>query len=738
MLTRILLAFFVALSALTSHFAMHDAAAKPIHVGVRAGAAVTYGATLDAGETDDPLVDATAWNSSTSYRVGRLVSHGGAYYFATAASTNQQPPNTTYWWAISKFYYVDASASSGTCAGHTDPATAQSATNMCNSMVQVYDLTVTGGSVNAPRYALILLKRGDTYNGHFSLNNNDGSAHSLYLIGAWGARASARPVVQFSNNNGSFLTGTVFNNLRGGGIVRNIVIDGKNITYFSFTAGTGTFTAGDAVNANRTRITYTDVVGVLANGDSVTDTTTGATGVIDNRPSTPNGTAEIKTIVGTFGAGNTIQTSGGAKSATLLTTALATGSIYENPANGQITYVPVSGANPLQNDTLYTAGMAKTGTISLAPRYLIGVTLVNGQAENLEVRNCNGNGILVGTSLTPSSGDNAWVNNNIVHDSALVTANGAGIDQGIGNNITITNNTLYDNGNGSTTHNLYMQDLTNSLIANNWMYMTETPRGNHAVVIHGVVNGLTIRDNKMENNYNAIGVNDGYATAESFTNITIERNIITGTGQMSWQNGGGYGMLLAGLISSTIRNNYIGNNKLGGIWFYVGASGGGDTTANNVSVYHNTIDMPATTTPLFAINFGGALGAGFDVRNNILANRGTGSQAYAIQKSSSFTNSNLTLNNNLYYTPSFASALLWNGSNIANNITAIRTAVSGTTGAEAAGNYGNPLWVNAATFDYRIQVGSAADGLGASGTGVTTDFRQLPRDGSAPSAGAYE
>jgi hypothetical protein len=40
---------------------------------------------------------ATAWNATTAYTPGQIVTSGGIYYTSTAANTNQPPPNPTFW-----------------------------------------------------------------------------------------------------------------------------------------------------------------------------------------------------------------------------------------------------------------------------------------------------------------------------------------------------------------------------------------------------------------------------------------------------------------------------------------------------------------------------------------------------------------------------------------------------------------------------------------------------------------
>ena len=48
--------------------------------------------------------DPTAWDSGTTYLVGRLATNGGTIYICTVEHTNQEPPNASYWTACDGRY----------------------------------------------------------------------------------------------------------------------------------------------------------------------------------------------------------------------------------------------------------------------------------------------------------------------------------------------------------------------------------------------------------------------------------------------------------------------------------------------------------------------------------------------------------------------------------------------------------------------------------------------------------
>jgi hypothetical protein len=203
--------------------------------GLRGAVSVTYGATADLGETDDPLVDATAYSAGTVYAEGALVSSAGSYYYSrSAGNVGNLLSNNTYWFPISNFVYVDATSGSDANTYNSNPTTAFGAP--VQTLDRVQDLLHTGGSpnaVNAPAKTMVLLKRGGIYVGALTIKVE-------CIIGAWGTRASARPEIQFgfSSNTGLSFTGnTVEVQSPGTGtIVRNLRINPRFTAHYGFTA----------------------------------------------------------------------------------------------------------------------------------------------------------------------------------------------------------------------------------------------------------------------------------------------------------------------------------------------------------------------------------------------------------------------------------------------------------------------------------------------------------------------
>src|SRR4051812_32092981 len=105
--------------------AVQSAWAARLLRGVRGGAvSVTYGATADQGETDDPLVDATAYAAGTIYAEGAIVSTAGSapyYYSRSSGNVGNLLSNNTYWMQISNFLYVDDVSGSDANTYNSDP-----------------------------------------------------------------------------------------------------------------------------------------------------------------------------------------------------------------------------------------------------------------------------------------------------------------------------------------------------------------------------------------------------------------------------------------------------------------------------------------------------------------------------------------------------------------------------------------------------------------------------------------
>lgn len=203
---------------------------------------------------------------------------------------------------------------------------------------------------------------------------------------------------------------------------------------------------------------------------------------------------------------------------------------------------------------------------------------------------------------------------------------------------------------------------------------------------------------------------------------------------------GGYGFLLSGLTTSTIKNNIVYGAQYGVMSLYLqtGDLGSGDDILATTLVAHNTFyqDTPGVNS-FYIFNFQDLTGSGIAAQNNLLVNVGGAGGAYIIQKNTATTTANLTLNNNLYYSTS-TNSILWNSSPVltSGGISAIRSAMTGAVGAEAAGLYGDPSFTSIVGLDFSVTGGSIAKNAGAN-LSITTDYYGNPRS-STPTIGAIE
>jgi hypothetical protein len=560
----------------------------------------TCGASAYAGQTDDPTTSATAYSPSTTYAEGAWVTNGGSYFFSRkSANVNNPTSDSTYWWPATTFYYFDVTATPGSCSGSTNPATAKAAP--CQTLLQAYDLLDTGGTANAPRWAVLLFKCNQQFDGGLTVSMNDGSAHGLAIIGAYGTGCTSQPEFRYDNNTARYFTGAVINVLAQGTVVRNIRINPYKTTNYGFTPGTGTFASGDTVSraSDGTRI-----------------------GTVWGTPQ--NNRIIIKHAVDTefYSIGEVIQTAGGAKTGTLTT--------------GNTTRTPVSG---------------------------ITANAQNVRIVNVEVFDALGNGIGAGTGYPNySSADNLYVFNTIVHDTAKWGGAGGGMQGGWGSNIKIKRTTAYNNGGNNTfSHQYYLDDLSNSEFSENYGYMTG-PYGNHCLVIHGLTSDLDIHDNDCNGTQNGIGINDGYsgAWAEGFTRTLVYRNMIRNQGQY---NGSGLIFDLAGIVDGKFWDNIAYNNKYVVSITNYAHTQGANLTTNNLLFAYNTIVSDATVGNDALIKVQSNTGTditGLAVKNNIFVSKNAAQPTF--NRLSTTAASAVALeNNDIWNTTGRTNVITWGG-----------------------------------------------------------------------------
>lgn len=658
-----------------------------------------YGATADTGRVDTPGT-AAAWSVVVNYDAGALVQNGGSAFWAIiAVPSGTATSNTTYWQPVALTYYVDADNGNDTTyngqsryLGYVTNAdgsqgSANAAYGPWQTLTKLREVALSGywdtaapnGSTyptnhaawpsNTPRGTLYLLKRGTA------------SAYAGQLQAAvWNATAVA--------SIGDVMYGTY------GTGARPLVNYVQSLNYYSNSGAGASWTRPgtklDNINLDMQyafSCTVAPGTGTFATDDVVSQGS--ATGIVQHL----NGT-----------------------SLTIRCTSM--------PA------MFTSGA-------IQTASAVKTGTIS-AINYTGGYSLVdiNKTVQDGSVSNALGIGILfsVGTTTPPN---NSVVKNMTVSNTCREQATGAGIDGGgssasyIADNLQVLGNTCFDNGNGGLSHNIYLAWMSNSRIANNWCYMTQGGRGNHACVIHGNVTNLVIEDNLFEFCTNGLGINDGYGSAETMDNIDVRRNINRNHGYATNGDFLNQGQLyeLACVTNSRLYNN-VNSNTVGPAQLATKRnSGGSDAVSANVSFCHETYYNVLGGLKLRSV-YSTTL-TGIVLKNNILMS--TAPTGYILDIDSTTPTGSLTLANCLFWAPNNAgSAINWFGTPYT-----IDDWLAGP-GAGLGCIKADPLFTNAATNDFTLQVGSPCKNAGVPVLFATTDLAGNARSATTPSIGAYE
>lgn len=658
--------------------------------GLRGGLAVTYGASADAGETDDPLVDATAYSTSVIYAEGAIVSSAGAYYYSRVSGNfNQLLTNNTYWLAISNFVYVDATSGSDANTYNSNPVTA--AANPVQTLNRVQDLVIAAGSpnvVNAPAKTLILLKRGDTYTGALTIKIE-------CIIGAWGSRVSGRPIIQFgfTSNTGLSFTGNTVEIQTGGDgtIVRNIKITPRFTTHYGFVAGTGTMADGDRIWKQSDHTMQGTVRGAL-NSNRITiqwDTNT-------------DSTTNVNSVV------------------------------FET------------------QDTLKNFTMAASTNRTAMSGYSAQAT--NCRVLNCEVYNSCGNGMGSGITNSRGSADNFYCYNVITHHHCKGGLNGAGFQGGWGANIKILHCTSYDNGTAGSifNHNFYLDDLDNCEFAYNWCYMT-VQCGNSSLVVHGECHVGWIHDNLMELSQAGLGINDGYTDIahtgwyEVMDQFTVERNIIRNCGFFGPDTDSGPALDFAALTNSVIKNNIVYGCK-GYCSLATNKHTADKAFTDNVTIAYNTLIsgtyIGAGDYWLKISAFNGVAPTNIVVENNIIESQRTNVQTFSIDSGTPVAN--VSFNNNLIYnTTGYSTIIHWrDAGGTSTSYTLANWAATGSINSNTTNvtttNYAS-VFTNEAAGDLTLPGGSPAKGIGTPIPAITTrDFSNYNRSVTAPSAGARE
>lgn len=246
------------------------------------------------------------------------------------------------------------------------------------------------------------------------------------------------------------------------------------------------------------------------------------------------------------------------------------------------------------------------------------------------------------------------------------------------------------------------------------------------------VTGNTIGNIAVTNNATGSDV-IGIYKSNGATNQLISNNFIYGLTSSAASSGQLYGIKLSGGLS-TVSNNIIAlstDNAVSIIGIYDNGAAGKTTL-----LYFNTIRIggaPTTGSKGSYALWTQSLLNTRDFRNNIFANARTNSGATGSHYAAYFNysaNTDLTLDNNDYYKSGTGGVL---GRYAGANVT---TGTVMVTGKDAASISVNPAFVNATgttATDFKPTITTL---LGATGTGITTDYLGTTR--TIPTIGAWE
>jgi parallel beta-helix repeat protein len=278
-----------------------------------------------------------------------------------------------------------------------------------------------------------------------------------------------------------------------------------------------------------------------------------------------------------------------------------------------------------------------------------------------------------------------------VHHCSCFVAGGAGIYFGANatpgpQHIVIEYSTSRNNGHGDAgglDHGIYVKNSDDVIIRRNLIYSNDS----HGIQIHDSVTNLIIDSNE-------IYLNGMYG-------IYVENN-----------TNGNVGLL--------IENNLIYSNIETGLWAQ---------DSESLRIYHNTlVNNPSGASWGMDMN----IQPGCDnsiIKNNILYQNQAVNVHNAIRVDSDAVVATLTINNNDYYTSSYAGQFNINGTE--HTLTQWRA-----HGCDANGIEANPVFVTNFT-NLHLQVTSPCIAAGDAAVGVLTDYDGVVR-GAAVDIGAYE
>lgn len=350
------------------------------------------------------------------------------------------------------------------------------------------------------------------------------------------------------------------------------------------------------------------------------------------------------------------------------------------------------------------------------------ITLKNLKIYGIENNNANGNahGILIaGTDLLPLK--NITIENNEIYNLKLGFSESLVLNGNV-DTFLVKNNIIRDNDNIG----IDIIGLEHTCVS----CTEENDRARNGIVSFNTIRNITSASNPAyAGDLAAVGI-----YVDGGKNIIIENNKITSAD---------YGIELATESTTStlfteniiVRNNLIYNNLVAGL-----ATGGYTNSrrgCKDCTIVHNTFYKNGTV----VASSNGELYFQYNSQDILIANNifyaGPSGLFINFERTS---NTNINLNNNLYFTDAAPAKWTWIWKPAAD----YKTFAAFAAGAakEASGIYADPLFTNAALEDFSLQSGSPAKDIGLSLTvdqRGSVDYLGLDRlFGPTPDIGAFE
>lgn len=427
------------------------------------------------------------------------------------------------------------------------------------------------------------------------------------------------------------------------------------------------------------------------------------------------------------------------------TNTLSNNTVYNNSGDYAGGIAINSGTNTLTYNTLYN---------NISPSYEGGGIAISGGNNTLSNNTLYNNsatgnkaaGFGNGGAITIYEGTNTLTNNTLHHNSA--TNWGGGISTNYGTN-TMNNNTLYNNSTGTVGGGIATYESNNTL-SNNTLH--DNSAGTDGGGIYTELGTNMFTGNTLNNN--SAGTNGGGVYTNLGTNIftgnTVSNNSVvldgggiytyygtnTFTGNVlnnnltQYSTGGG---IFTNYGTNTFTNNKLSNNSSlqegGGIYTYFGTN----TLIGN-TLYNNSASQGGG---IFAFRSTNTL------TNNTLYNNSAGQGGgILIYVGLGILTNNIFWNNRQGGNNNVAGADLEYAFTIPIVTYCLTQAGSYYSSGTGIINNQDPLFVNAAAGNFRLQANSPCVNVGSNGawtgTGLTTDLAGTTRPIGVVDLGAYE